>query len=48
MGLTKKQKEVYDYIVAYFEHNGHSPTQNEIKDHFGLKSLGSVQNIFNI
>lgn len=43
MALTKKQKEVYDYIAAYQEHHGHSPTQNEIKDHFGLKSLGSVQ-----
>jgi repressor LexA len=43
MALTKKQKEVYDYIEAYHEHHGHAPTQNEIKDHFGLKSLGSVQ-----
>ena len=43
MALTKKQKEVYDYILAYHDHHGHAPTQNEIKDHFGLKSLGSVQ-----
>ena len=43
MALTKKQKEVYDYLVAYHDHHGHPPTQNEIKDHFGLKSLGSVQ-----
>lgn len=43
MALTKKQKEVYDYIASYQDHHGHSPTQNEIKDHFGLKSLGSVQ-----
>lgn len=43
MALTKKQKEVYDYLLAYHEHHGHPPTQNEIKDHFGLKSLGSVQ-----
>lgn len=43
MALTKKQKEVYDYIAAYQDHHGHPPTQNEIKDHFGLKSLGSVQ-----
>ena len=43
MALTKKQKEVYDYIVAYNEHHGHPPTQKEIGDHFGLKSLGSVQ-----
>jgi SOS regulatory protein LexA len=43
MALTKKQKEVYDYLSAYHDHHGHPPTQNEIKDHFGLKSLGSVQ-----
>lgn len=43
MALTKKQKEVYDYLLAYHDHHGHPPTQNEIKDHFGLKSLGSVQ-----
>jgi len=43
MALTKKQKEFYDYIVAYNQEHGHSPTQKEIKDHFGLKSFGSVQ-----
>jgi len=43
MAITKKQKEFYDYIVAYNQENGHSPTQKEIKDHFGLKSFGSVQ-----
>ncbi len=43
MALTKKQKEVFDYIQSYHDHHGHAPTQNEIKDHFGLKSLGSVQ-----
>ena len=43
MALTKKQTEVYDYLLAYHDHHGHPPTQNEIKEHFGLKSLGSVQ-----
>ena len=43
MALTKKQKEFYDFIVAYNQEHGHSPTQKEIKDHFGLKSFGSVQ-----
>lgn len=43
MAITKKQKEFYDYIVAYNKEYGHSPTQKEIKDHFGLKSFGSVQ-----
>lgn len=43
MSLTKKQKQVYDYIVEYIVENDFSPTQMEIKDHFGFKSLGSVQ-----
>jgi repressor LexA len=43
MGLTIKQKSVYQYICSYWEQNGLAPTQNEIKDHFGFKSLGSVQ-----
>lgn len=43
MGLTKKQKAVYDYIVTYNEDNGITPTQKEIKEHFNLKSFGSVQ-----
>lgn len=41
--LTRKQKEVYDYICAYLEEHGVSPTQAEIQDYFGFKSLGSVQ-----
>jgi repressor LexA len=43
MSLTKKQKQVYDYICEYIEENEFSPTQMEIKEHFGFKSLGSVQ-----
>ena len=43
MSLTKNQKQVLDYIEAYISEYGYSPTQNEIKDHFGLKSYGSVQ-----
>ncbi|MBC75449.1 MAG: repressor LexA [Halobacteriovoraceae bacterium] len=43
LSLTKKQKQVFDYIKEYIEENEFSPTQVEIKDHFGFKSLGSVQ-----
>ncbi|MBL6989716.1 MAG: transcriptional repressor LexA [Bacteriovoracaceae bacterium] len=43
MAITKKQKEVYDYIYQYLQEFGYAPTQKEIKDHFGLKSFGSVQ-----
>ncbi|TNF25125.1 MAG: transcriptional repressor LexA, partial [Deltaproteobacteria bacterium] len=43
MSITKKQKEVLDYIISYTKKNGYSPTQNEIKEHFSFKSFGSVQ-----
>ncbi|MAX66694.1 MAG: transcriptional repressor LexA [Bacteriovoracaceae bacterium] len=43
MSLTKKQKQVYDYICQYIEEYEYSPTQVEIQEHFGFKSLGSVQ-----
>jgi repressor LexA len=43
MGLTKKQHEVFQYIKTYTKKKGYAPTQREIKDHFGLKSFGSVQ-----
>ncbi len=41
--LTRKQKEVFDYICAYIDEHSVSPTQIEIKEYFGFKSLGSVQ-----
>ena len=43
MALTKKQKEVLDFITEYVRENSYSPTQKEIQEHFGFKSLGSVQ-----
>jgi SOS regulatory protein LexA len=43
MALTKKQKEVLDFITEYVKENGYSPTQKEIQEHFSFKSLGSVQ-----
>lgn len=43
MGITKKQKEFFDYVDKYIKKNGYSPTQQEIKEHLDLKSLGSIQ-----
>lgn len=43
MALTDKQKEVYDFICSYASKHGYAPTQKEIKEHFELKSFGSVQ-----
>ena len=36
MSLTKKQKQVFDYISEYVDENGYSPTQIEIKEFFGF------------
>lgn len=43
MALTKKQKDVLDYITDYVREKGFSPSQKEIQDFFSFKSLGSVQ-----
>lgn len=42
MALTKKQNQVFLYIQDYYLKEGFAPTQKEIKEHFGLKSFGSV------
>lgn len=42
MALTKKQNQVYLFIKEYYQKEGYAPTQKEIKEHFGLKSFGSV------
>lgn len=41
--LTKKQKQVYDYIEKYIKRKGYSPTFEEIKGHFGYATLSGVQ-----
>ena len=43
MNLTKRQKEILDFIRNYRESSGISPTQREIREHFDLSSFGTVQ-----
>ena len=43
MNLTKRQKEILDYIRTYREERGISPTQREIRENFELSSFGTVQ-----
>src|SRR4030095_8359226 len=43
MNLTKRQKEILDFIREYRERQGISPTQREIRERFGLSSFGTVQ-----
>jgi repressor LexA len=43
MNLTKRQKEILDFIRSYRTSNGISPTQREIRETFRLSSFGTVQ-----
>jgi repressor LexA len=41
--LTPKEKNVLEFIEAYFQQNGVAPAYQEIKDHFGFASYNSIQ-----
>ncbi len=43
MNLTKRQKEILDFIRSYRAEHGISPTQREIRETFKLSSFGTVQ-----
>lgn len=40
--LTKRQRELIDYIHNFITNNRYSPSYREIGQHFGFNSLGSV------
>ena len=40
--LTKRQKEIYDYIRSYIEREGYAPSLEEIGAEFGLSSVATV------
>jgi repressor LexA len=43
MMLTRRQREVYEFIRAYVARVGVAPSYEEIRRHFGFRSLNSVQ-----
>lgn len=42
LSLTKKQKEIFDFINEYTQENGISPTIEEIRKKFKLKAISTV------
>src|SRR5262249_44849783 len=42
MVLTKRQKQLFDYIDDYIARHGYAPTLEEIGGHFRLSSLATV------
>jgi repressor LexA len=42
MYVTRRQKEILDYLCRHIERKGYAPTIEEIGAHFGLRSLATV------
>jgi len=42
MALTKRQREIYDYLADFVVRNGYSPSFEEIGEAMGLSSLATV------
>lgn len=42
MAITKRQRQVYDFIHGFVQRNGYSPSFEEIGDGLGLSSLATV------
>jgi repressor LexA len=42
MKLTKRQKEILDFVSGFIEINGYSPSMEEIAEHFSFASLNAV------
>lgn len=42
MALTRRQREIYDFICEFVDENGYSPSLEEIGAHFQLASVATV------
>src|ERR687898_2853445 len=42
MHLTRRQKEIFDFVGRHIGRKGYAPTIEEIGEHFGLSSLATV------
>lgn len=42
MHLTKRQRDIFQFIKDYLDVNGYSPSLHEIGDRFGIKSMNGV------
>ena len=42
MALTRRQREIFDFISSFVNEQGYSPSLEEIAEHFGLSSVATV------
>ncbi|MBU1167696.1 transcriptional repressor LexA [Patescibacteria group bacterium] len=40
--ITKKQKEIFDYLIKFLKRKGYAPSYREIATHFDLSSVATV------
>ncbi|MBU0570354.1 transcriptional repressor LexA, partial [Patescibacteria group bacterium] len=40
--LTKRQKQIFDYIKSFIDKKGYSPTFEELRKHLKLKALSGI------
>src|SRR5678816_4651082 len=46
--LSHRQREVFEFIVEYSKRNSEAPTLDEMLQHCGLRSKGSLRPILNV
>ncbi|MCA9510048.1 MAG: transcriptional repressor LexA [Myxococcales bacterium] len=42
MALTRRQREIYEFVRGFVREHGYSPSLEEIGSHFGLRSVATV------
>lgn len=42
MNLTKRQRQIYEYVQSFLDAHGYAPSLEEIGGHFGLSSVATV------
>lgn len=40
--LTRRQKEIYDYLISFIAEHGYAPSYREIAEHFELSSVATI------
>lgn len=45
--LSKRQNQVLEHLISFYQENGFSPTIREVGDHFAWKSTGTVRDVIN-
>jgi len=46
--LTKKQKQVFDFVESYTKKNGFSPSLDEIRKYLKLSSVSTVHHYLKV